>query len=582
MRRCPKCDLRDPDTRRKTCIVCGAALIEVRDPRLGTVLGGRYMLEDVIGEGGMATVYRARHTLMERPYAVKVLHRTLASDEKLVERMRREGRSTAALTHPNIVEIYDFGMTDDGSPYLVMELLDGEPLRKVLCRGRIGRELLIELGMQICRGLARAHDFGVVHRDLKPENIFICNDEHGRPLVKLVDFGIARSNADPHLTAKGEVVGTPQYMAPERATSREVSTSCDLYSLGVVLYEMATGVLPFQSNSPTGFVLKHLHEQPRPPRAIEPSIAPALEELILDLMKKDPAERPVDAHQVLERLRALSPTGDVPTPRPSRIPQEEVTREHTATLDGWQSRVELFQRMLERAYPDGRPPAELPELLAELRAAVGRLGALREEGLHAQRDLDGLSKESREGSERLGHAAHVLAKDLSRAREEARTARLEAASRDEAATATKDGFRAMLAKLEALTEARPEHPDPHLVDASRAVADAAEAWKRADEAASRSRARYERSEEEVDDLEYQVAELRRQLSNLEASIAERGAASRALLEENDAQRRQIEHRVMELAGRFVKPLRGREELRELFVALEGTTPPTQRLDQPVA
>jgi serine/threonine-protein kinase len=578
MRRCPSCDLRDQDPKRTVCLVCGTELVEVLDPRLGTVLGGRYRLEEVLGEGGMATVYRARHTLMDRPYAVKVLHRDLAADDKLVERMRREGRSTAALTHPNIVEIYDFGRTDDGAPYLVMELLDGEPLRKVLRRGRVPHALLVELGVQICRGLARAHDFGVVHRDLKPENVFVGHDDAGEPLVKLVDFGIARSHADPHLTAHGEVVGTPQYMAPERATSREVSTSCDLYSLGVVLFEMATGVLPFQSNSPTGFVLKHMHEPPPRPRTLEPSVAPALEALILDLMAKDPAERPVDAHQVLERLRALSPAGDVPTPRPARVPPEEVTREHGGTLDGWQLRLELFERMLERAYPDGRPSAALSELLAEMRGAVGRLRALREEGVQAQRDLDGLARQSREGSERLGHAAHVLAKDLSRAREEARRARLEAASRDGRAAEAKDAFHAALTELDAMTDARPEHPDPKLVQTSRAVADAAQAWARADAAASRSRARCARSEDEVRDLEYQVAELRRGLGALEADITARGEASRALLEANDARRRDVERRVMELAGRFVKPMRDREDLRELFAALEGVAPKTQRLE----
>ncbi|HJL19498.1 MAG TPA: protein kinase [Sandaracinaceae bacterium LLY-WYZ-13_1] len=582
MRRCPQCDLRDHDERRTRCIVCGAELVEHTDERLGTVLGGRYRLEDVIGEGGMATVYRARHTLMERPYAVKILHRNLAVDESLVERMRREGRSTASLTHPNIVEIYDFGMTDDGAPYLVMELLDGEPLRKILMRGRIGHGLMLELAMQIARGLARAHDFGVVHRDLKPENIFVCNDEHGAPLVKIVDFGIARSHADPHLTARGEVVGTPQYMAPERATSRDVSPGCDLYSLGVVLFEMATGVLPFQSNSPTGFVLKHLHEKPRRPRELDPGVPEALEGLILELLEKDPAARPVDAHQVLERLRALSPTGEVPTPRPSKLPPEQEVREDTASVDRWQARVGLFEQMLERAYPGGRPPHEMVETLAELRAAIGRLDGLRQAGVRAQRELDGLSKESREGSERLGHAVHVLAKDLSRAREEARSARLEAASRADAADAAKAGFHRMLAKVEAMLEARPEHPEPGLVERSRAVADAAEAWHRADDAAARSRARYERSEAEVRDLDYQVAELRRQLARLEAAIAERGETSRLRIQEQSEELRETERRVVDLAGRFVRPLRDRPELAELFVALEGTAPATQSLARPDA
>ena len=282
MRVCASCGLRDHDPSRTTCLVCGAELVESADPRVGTVLAERYVIESAIGDGGMATVYRARHTLMDRPYAVKILNKALARDEKLVERMRREGRSTAALSHPNIIEIYDFGITDDGCPYLVMELLRGVPLREKLRAGPLPRAEVVEIATQITRGLARAHDFGIVHRDLKPENVFVHEDASGAPIVKLVDFGIARSHEDPRLTGRGEVVGTPQYMAPERALSAEVGPGCDLYTLGVVMYEMATGVLPFQSNSLMGFITKHLHEEPPAPSR-RADVDPALEALILDL-----------------------------------------------------------------------------------------------------------------------------------------------------------------------------------------------------------------------------------------------------------------------------------------------------------
>jgi serine/threonine-protein kinase len=575
MRECAKCGLKERDLGRTQCLVCGGPLVDEKDRRIGSILSGRYRLEDMIGEGGMATVYRARHTLMERPYAVKILRRELAQDEKLVERMRREGRSAAALTHPNIVEIYDFGMTDDGAPFLVMELLDGEPLRKLLWGGPVAFELLVKLATQIARGLARAHDFGVVHRDLKPENIFVCKDDEGEPLVKIVDFGIARSREDSRLTNRGEVMGTPQYMAPERATSRDVTASCDLYSFGIMLFEMATGVLPFQSNSPTGMVLKHIHEAPPRPSAIAPGVDPRLESLIMDLIEKDPHQRPVDVHQVLARLHALAPEAELS--RPSRPERQSLTVVgKSESLDRWKLRADILERMLERAYPDAKPP-EQAELFAELRAGLARLRTLEDDGLAAQVELDELEREAREASERLGHAVHVLAKDLSRAREEARSARQESKDRLEAALQAKDGYHHMLVKLEVMTQSRPGHPGVALVEVSRALADATEAWQRADEAATRSTTRAERSEAEVKDIDFQVGALRTQLEHLERSIGERGATSRAVLEGNAEERHEVERRLARMVTRLVAPLKDFSELRELFIALEGISPSTEPL-----
>jgi serine/threonine-protein kinase len=571
VRRCVQCDLRDHDDDHTRCLVCGGLLEACPDPRVGTVLGGRYRIEAVIGEGGMATVYRARHALMQRPYAVKVLHRDLARDERLVERMRREARSTAALTHPNIVEIYDFGMTDDGAPYLVMELLEGVPLRAMLKGAPLPFAELVELAVQMAEGLARAHDFGVVHRDLKPENVFVCDDA-GHPLVKIVDFGIARSEHESRLTNMGEVVGTPQYMAPERALSREVTPACDLYSLGVVLYEMATGALPFQSNSATGFVLKHLHEAPRRPSQVDPSVSPALEALILELLEKDPSRRPVDAHQVIERLRALAPASSLVGMRPSR-PAVMSPVEHTATLDGWLERASLLERLIERAHPQGRAPTPTLELLNEIRASIVRMRALRDEGVRAQRELDALALESRDGSERLGHAVHVLAKDLSRAREEARSAQTEAKDRAESAAALKRVFHGALADLVQTSPMSVEHPTDAIVTACVALGDAAQAWQRADDAATRSSARAERSEAEVRDLDFQVEELRKQLAKLEATLAERGAASRAVLERNGAERARCETRLSELTRRIVGPLRSEAAVQDLVRALDAPGAP---------
>ncbi|MEZ4337283.1 MAG: protein kinase [Sandaracinaceae bacterium] len=579
MKVCPKCDLRHFDTSYSRCLMCHTELVEAPDPRIGSVLGGRYRLEEVIGEGGMAIVYLARHTLMERPYAVKVLHGHFSGDDDLVERMRREARMTAALTHPNIIEIYDFGLTDDGCPYIVMELLKGKSLRDVLRQGRIGIPRLIDLATQMAQGLARAHDFGVVHRDLKPENVFVMTDSQGRDLVKIVDFGIARQPQDTHLTHRGEIIGTPQYMAPDRALSRDVTPSSDLYSLGVVLYEMATGALPFQASSPTGYVLKHMHEMPRPASERASDVPPELDRLIADLMEKDPSGRPVDAHKVVDRLHALD-TGALRFEPKTTLRTEQSPLEHTSTLNGWVMRTTLFERMVGRAYGENAP-AEVLSTLAAIRDGVGRLRALREKGVRAQRALDELEVEMKKKAERLGHAVHVLAIDLSRAREEEREARTESEARIAATEQAKVTFHDQLGALEQLDADRPEHPGDEVVTTARALAEAAEQWQRADQAAERSRSRAARSAAEVADLGFQIDALRGQLEKLEQGQTDDGANDRALLETNEAERHQVEEQLVKLTDRLVGPLRSRKDLGELFVALEGTVSrPTAPLPNP--
>jgi len=572
---CPQCELRHFDTSRRKCLVCGTPLEHAEDPRIGQVLGGRYRLEQVIGEGGMAIVYLARHTLMERPYAVKILHDRFASDEKTVERMKREARMTAALTHPNIIQIYDFGLTDDRCPYIVMELLEGQSLREVLRRERIALPRLIDMGIQMAKGLARAHDFGIVHRDLKPENVFVIADVHGRELVKLVDFGIARTHEDTHLTTRGEIIGTPQYMAPDRAMSADVTPSCDLYSLGVVLYEMATGVLPFEANSATGFLLKHIHEHARPPIEREPDLPVELDRLIRELMAKDPVDRPVDAHRVVERLSALSSDARPFDPDVTLRPGQSLT-EHTDTLDGWVVRSSLFERIVERAHGDAVPPPIRAQLVA-IRELIGRLRALREAGVRAQHELDALEDEGRAKSERIGHAVHVLAIDLSRAREEYRAAQAEQSQRQAETAEGKAGFDAMLSEIEVLRAQDLEHPSERIVEDSRALAGAAERWRRADRAAERSRARAERSAGEVRDLEFQIQTLRSELEKVERALSERGERSRAMLTDNQAERAHVQQQLAEATDALVGPLRGRPDLQDLFGALEeagrDTAPP---------
>ncbi|RYE92395.1 MAG: serine/threonine protein kinase, partial [Myxococcales bacterium] len=298
MKVCPKCNLRYPDES-QVCFVDGTPLAGMTDPRIGTTVAGRYLIERVLGEGGMATVYGARHKLVDRACAVKIMNPALARDRVVRERFRREAKAAQKLAHPNIIEIFDHGDTEDGTSYLVMELLRGESLADSLAHSGLPFDRVLSLTIQMARALSRAHDFEVVHRDLKPENIFISIAADGSELVKLLDFGIARSMHDTQrLTGVGEVFGTPQYMAPERITSIEAGPPADLYALGIILYEMITGQLPFDAPDIPSFFVKHLKEAPPKIRQKYPDVPEVIESLIERLMAKDPKQRPVDAHAV--------------------------------------------------------------------------------------------------------------------------------------------------------------------------------------------------------------------------------------------------------------------------------------------
>src|SRR6185369_13092781 len=260
------------------------------------------VVEEVIGEGGMATVYRARHKLVDRLVAVKIMNPLLASDPIVRERFRREARSAQKLTHPNIIEIYDQGDTEDGTAYMVMELLQGESLAPVIARGPLDVDRAIGIMIQIARGVARAHDLEVIHRDIKPENIFLCQREDGSDLVKVLDFGIAKSRQDSRLTNQGELFGTPQYMAPERIRGEDSDGSSDIYALGVVFFEMLTGELPFNAPDIATFFVKHMEEPPPPVRSLNGRVPPALDDLVRRMLAKTPGERPVDAHRIHQDL----------------------------------------------------------------------------------------------------------------------------------------------------------------------------------------------------------------------------------------------------------------------------------------
>jgi eukaryotic-like serine/threonine-protein kinase len=301
VKRCPACGARF-GIDAAFCPFDGIALAAgswdpTRDPLASALVDGRYEVLEPLGEGGMGTVYRVRHLSLDRLFAMKVLRRDLAADAELAARFVQEARATAAVKHPGVVSISDFGELDDGTPYFVMELLDGETLASRLRgRGPLSPSESIMVARKIAEALGASHAAGVIHRDLKPENVFLIGKATGRTEIddiRLVDFGAAKVIGGSKLTRPGVVFGTPYYMSPEQASGLPVDARADIYSLGVLLYEMLTGSVPFEADTYMGVLTKHMFAAPvRPSERVPLGVSlGALEEVVLRALDKDPAAR---------------------------------------------------------------------------------------------------------------------------------------------------------------------------------------------------------------------------------------------------------------------------------------------------
>src|SRR4051812_21193424 len=274
----------------------------LRDLAPETVVDERYSIINRIGSGGMADVYCAQDLQLGRKVALKLLYRRFAEDEEFVERFKREASAAAGLQHPNVVGVYDRGEWD-GTFYIAMEYLEGRSLKQVLQEeGPLAPERAIDIVIQILRAARFAHQRGVIHRDIKPHNVII--DEEGR--AKVTDFGIARAGAS-DMTETGSIMGTAQYLSPEQAQGHAVSAQSDLYAIGIVLYELLTGRVPFDGDSPVTIALKQVSELPVPPSAYNPAVPQELDAIVLRALEKDPARRFTDAEEfiaVLEQAKA--------------------------------------------------------------------------------------------------------------------------------------------------------------------------------------------------------------------------------------------------------------------------------------
>jgi serine/threonine protein kinase len=320
---CPKCRTTYSSSLIGACYRDGEKLVDhdtfvaaENDPMRKRLVGGKYRIEERIGQGGMGTVYRAVQSGLNRDVAVKILKRELNVDRDTVARFHREANAMSLLNHPNTVRVYDFGQTDDGLLYLVMELLRGELITQRLTReGALDVLEALRFTQQILRSLSEAHTKSLVHRDLKPDNIFVANAEgHQTTVIKVLDFGIAKvvapdKRVDQFETQAGTVFGTPRYMSPEQAQGGQLDGRSDLYSVGTLLYQMLTGRAPFVDDDAVVVMAKHIREMPDAPRKAAPDrpIPASLEAVVMRALAKEPAARFQEATEFEAALDACVP-----------------------------------------------------------------------------------------------------------------------------------------------------------------------------------------------------------------------------------------------------------------------------------
>jgi len=294
-------------------------MTDSKDPLIGTLAAGRYRIMKLLGEGGMGQVYLAEHVAIEKRVALKVLRAEYATKGEIVTRFQQEAISASRIKHPNVLDVFDFGQLDNGCFYLAMEYLEGNDLADEITRRRVlDAATGIRVALQICRALAAAHVNGVVHRDMKPENVFLQRTADGEEIVKIVDFGIAQLRSKDEaaaetkhrrLTRTGMIFGTPEYMAPEQASGKHADLRADIYAVGIIMYEMFTGAVPFTGETFLGVLTKHLNEPAPQMNVVYPelTISPQLQGVIMRALAKDPTVR---YQTMLEFAQAITGTPD--------------------------------------------------------------------------------------------------------------------------------------------------------------------------------------------------------------------------------------------------------------------------------
>jgi serine/threonine-protein kinase len=538
------------------------------DPALNKVIAGRYRLEARIGEGGMGIVYRARHVLIDRIVAVKLIRPDLRGETHLRAWMLREARAANRVDHAHIIDIHDIGETEDGELYLVMEYLVGTPLSSEIGRGPMPIQRAVDILEQMGAALARAHDLGVVHRDLKSDNILLTARGGRKDFVKILDFGLAALAHDPRLAPKGAVFGTPEYMSPEQARGETAGPQSDLYALGILFFEMLTGRLPFRSaDRDTLLEMQRTSPAPRT-SSLRKDCHPVAERIIARLLEKETRRRYRDGHHLLEELKALqrslpsqawdkeNPAAEAPAPQ--QIPPPPPPS-RSADVSEWATRAGLFSRMVSRAYPGTTPPEELHKAVSTAWELANKASGLEGELASHTRRLEALERRGRALRAEIGRKVEELAQEESRAlRDATNYAEQENAARAELQVAEREAEAA--AKLAADAE-RSKRMDRAIFEASGAAL--ALAKVRHQELKSREAKRAAR-EATAKDLRKQIEDLRAQLARYAEALEEDLASGRSKVAARAREGLEYEEQFERVSRVVVTQLKGKPECRELL------------------
>lgn len=549
-----------------------------QDEYIGKVVAGRYRLETLLGEGGMGVVYRARHVLIDRVVALKLIRPDLRGETHLRAWMLREARAANRVDHAHIVDIHDVGETEDGELYLVMEYLVGTSLSHECAKGPMPLTRAVDVLEQMCAALARAHDLGVIHRDLKSDNIMLTSRGGRRDFVKILDFGLAALARDPRLAPKGAVFGTPEYMSPEQARGEDATAQSDLYALGILFFEMVTGQLPYRSNDrETLLEMQRSAASPRP-RQLRPELPQAAENIILKLLEKETRKRFRDGHHLQEELKAFqrslpqtpwdvpstTTTQDAPPAAPPPPPPG-----HAPPIIEWGTRAAHFARMVARAYPNGKAPTDVQQAADKCWELAARASRLEGELASHSRKLEAIERRGRALRAEIGRKVEELAA------EESRTLREASSEREDAERIFASHRQAERRSVDAVMKADTAAKDVRDVATLRRIFEEAGATRAQVEELARLAQRHEsrafQREEAAKDLRRQIDELKAQLSRYGDALENDLATGRERIATRVREALGYEQTFASSTALLLNHLKGRPECRELIDELEAAT-----------
>jgi eukaryotic-like serine/threonine-protein kinase len=539
------------------------------DSMLGKVVAGRYRLEARLGEGGMGIVYRARHVLIDRVVALKLIRPDLRGETHLRAWMLREARAANRVDHAHIIDIHDIGETEDGELYLVMEYLVGTALSTEVAKGAMAMSRGVDILEQMCAALARAHDLGVVHRDLKSDNILLTVRGGRKDFVKILDFGLAALARDPRLAPKGAIFGTPEYMSPEQARGEDAGPQSDLYALGILFFEMLTGQLPFRSSDrDTLLEMQRTANAPRP-RQIKPDVSPGAEAICLRLLEKDVRKRYQDAHHLQEELKALqrslpSQQWDVQVQDAASpaAPPPPPPAQSDGVLE-WANRASLFARMVARVYPAGNAPPEILNALEQTWILAARASRLEGEVASQNRKIEALERRGRALRAEIGRKVEELAHEESRVLRAANDDQEEATRLREQVAVAEKSVEAARQQAEVAERQSPQNARGYYERVGATMATMELRRERLRECETRAATK----EGSARDLRKQIEDLRGQLSRYAEALEEDLASGRERVAARVREGLAFEKAYAEVTATLLAHLKGKPECRDLYQEL---------------